>query len=371
MQEIRTSKLFILSTFLYASIFLLVASHTLRAEINGRILVTSISSVKVSILLQLNTSSAPDAMGGATMVIGFDSTVLQYNPLPIKNVDYIFHNFCEGNYSPATVTRPITNNIWINIDLPFVYNYQGTLVAGGNNWTDVVTINFDLVYNEGLTNIYWIPNSMYWGIYDDDNYTLWNNGQFQDALNIPLPVELSSFAAKVTNENIQLNWTTETEVNNFGFNIERKANQDEWRKIGFVTGYGNSNSPKSYVFVDNNLTGGSHFFYRLKQLDTDGSFEYSEIVEVEYVPQIFKLYQNYPNPFNPSTKIKYSIPQSSNVIIKIFDILGNEIETLVNEEEPVGTYELVFDATELSSGIYFYKLQAGDYIATMKMIVIK
>ena len=169
---------------------------------------------------------------------------------------------------------------------------------------------------------------------------------------------------------IRLDWATATEVNNYGFEVERKSSYN-WQKIGFVQGNGNCNSPKQYSFVDNNPYGGTSFQYRLKQIDSDGKFEYSEIVVVKILPEKYELYQNYPNPFNPSTTIKYSVPQGSNVLIKVFDILGNEIETLVNEEKLVGIYEASWNATSLPSGVYFYKLQAGSFIDTGKMILLK
>ena len=383
MTGIRTSRLFIPSTIIFFTTFSMICTNTIKAEVNGRMIITSITSEKVSVLLQLNTSSAPDAMGGATMVIGFDTSAISFDFNPIKNIDYIFHNFCGGNYSSATVTRPMNNKIWINIDLPFTNTNNGTIVSSGDNWTDVVTINFDVIDPQGFASVYWLTNSVFWGVYDDDNISLWNNGQFEDVINIPLPVELGSFNAHVFQDEVQLKWITMTEVNNYGFDIERKVNVFEWCKIGFVEGNGNSNSPKTYTFFDNNLIGGNNFYYRLKQIDTDGGFEYTEILEVEYYPQIFKLHQNYPNPFNPSTTIKYTIPSvvasatkhSQFVTLKVYDILGSEIATLVNEEKSAGTYKVEFTPAfgnrVLVSGIYFYKLTAGNFVETKKMVLMK
>ena len=383
MTGIRTSRLFIPSTIIFFTTFSMICTNTIKAEVNGRMIITGITSEKVSVLLQLNTSSAPDAMGGATMVIGFDTSAISFEVNPIKNIDYVFHNFCGGNYSSATVTRPMNNKIWINIDLPFTNTNNGTIVSSGDNWTDVVTINFDVIDPQGFASVYWLTNSVFWGVYDDDNISLWNNGQFEDVINIPLPVELGSFSAQVFQDEVQLKWITMTEVNNYGFDIERKVNVFEWCKIGFVEGNGNSNSPKTYTFFDNNLIGGNNFYYRLKQIDTDGGFEYTEILEVEYYPQIFKLHQNYPNPFNPSTTIKYTIPSvvasatkhSQFVTLKVYDILGSEIATLVNEEKSPGTYEVEFTPAfgnrVLVSGIYFYKLTAGNFVETKKMVLMK
>jgi len=196
--------------------------------------------------------------------------------------------------------------------------------------------------------------------------------------NLPLPVELSNFSAIVNNEMINLNWQTKTEMNNYGFEIERKtsdtqAGEKYWEKIGFVAGYGSSESHKDYSFTDKAPTGGTIFIYRLKQIDLSGSFKYSDEVEVELAPNEFALYQNYPNPFNPSTSIQYAIANRQFVTLKIYDVLGTEITTLVNEEKPAGVYNVEFriDNLELSSGIYFYRLQAGDFVETKKMILLK
>ena len=200
--------------------------------------------------------------------------------------------------------------------------------------------------------------------------------------NPPLPVELSSFTAKVLkNGGVRLDWRTETEVDNFGFEVERSQmsnvkSQTEWGKIGFVAGSGNSNSPKNYSFVDAKVSSGK-ISYRLKQLDTDGKFEYSKIIEVDLgSPQKFELSQNYPNPFNPITKIIYSVPavrtrDRVSVQMRVYDILGNEVAILVNEEKQPGTYKIEFSATGIPSGVYIYKLEADGFIQSKKMILLK
>ncbi len=205
-----------------------------------------------------------------------------------------------------------------------------------------------------------------------------------------VPVELTSFTATATQNSASLNWQTATEINNSGFEIERKqvgspqssvGNQD-WRVIGFVPGFGTTTEPKTYSFTDENLPAGK-YQYRLKQIDFDGSFEYSNTVEVEISsPTEFTLEQNYPNPFNPSTKIKYTIPTVTlslskgdvYVTLKVYDVLGNEIATLVNEQQQPGTYEVEFNvgqAISLSSGVYYYQLRVGGFVETKKMILVK
>jgi hypothetical protein len=189
-----------------------------------------------------------------------------------------------------------------------------------------------------------------------------------------LPVELTTFTVSVKDAAVKLNWETETEVNNYGFEVERFAlnsKSQAWDKIGFVNGNGNSNSPKNYSFVDNSIVSGK-YSYRLKQIDNDGKFEYSNAIEVNFgTPMKYTLNQNYPNPFNPSTVISFSVPVTAHVTLKIYDVLGNEVATLINSEKPAGVYEVEFNASELTSGIYFYKLQTGSFIETKKMLLIK
>jgi hypothetical protein len=191
-----------------------------------------------------------------------------------------------------------------------------------------------------------------------------------------LPVELSSFAAKVLKGvGIQLNWRTETEVNNYGFEVQKsedRSQETEWNDIAFVEGHGNSNSPKEYSFIDNVISG--KYSYRLKQIDTDGSFEYSKIIEVDAgsIPGVLVLEQNYPNPFNPSTKIKFAIAETQKAELKVFDILGNEVAVLFNGIADGGkVYESEFNATSLSSGIYFYRLETDSRVENRKMLLVK
>ncbi|MDY0082339.1 MAG: T9SS type A sorting domain-containing protein [Ignavibacteriaceae bacterium] len=214
-------------------------------------------------------------------------------------------------------------------------------------------------------------------------------GIFRTPGRTTIPVELFSFTASVLENKVELNWSTATETNNSGFEILKKKSGDrsqesEWENIGFVPGHGTTIETQHYSFTDNHVNPGK-YQYRLKQIDFDGTFEYSKTIEVEVnSPTKFYLEQNYPNPFNPSTKIKYSIPsvtlrqaQSDNwVTLKVYDVLGNEVATLVNEYKPAGTYEVNFNSNSdegqnLSSGIYFYQLKAGDFVQSKKMMYLK
>ena len=159
-------------------------------------------------------------------------------------------------------------------------------------------------------------------------------------------------------------------MNNMMFEIERRKEQFRFGLIGFVEGNGTTTESQEYSFVDRDVTTGK-YYYRLKQIDFDGTFEYSSEVEIDAAPVSFCLDQNYPNPFNPSTKITYSIPHKSFVFLKVFDQLGSKVAELVQEEREAGRYEIDFNASDLSSGVYFYKIQAGDFVETKKMILLR
>ena len=186
-----------------------------------------------------------------------------------------------------------------------------------------------------------------------------------------VPVELVSFTAKVYDSKVTLSWQTATEVNNSGFEIERSSDKKDWMMLGFVEGSGNSETPNSYSFIDNNLSGGTKFYYRLKQTDNNGSFEYSNVIEVDAMPVNYALFQNSPNPFNPSTTIRYQLPSESKVIVKLYDILGNEVSTLVNEVKQPGVYEVELNAQNLASGTYIYRLVSGGFSETRKMVLLR
>jgi len=187
-----------------------------------------------------------------------------------------------------------------------------------------------------------------------------------------LPVELTTFTADIFKNKVTLNWQTATEVKNYGFDVERTlVHSTKWQKIGFVQGNGNSNSPKEYSFTDPSVTSGS-YAYRLKQLDNDGKYEYSKEVEIDLrIPVEFSLHQNYPNPFNPATIISYQIPVSGKVSLRVFDMLGREIATLVDEVKEAGTYNVSFDGKSFASGTYFYRFQSGNFVKINKMILMK
>ena len=617
----RNMKLFY--CFLGLLIFCFTA-FTSAATVNGRFIVVSKDGSKISMLLQLNTNTGTDDMGGTTLVVGFDNTLLSIPNTPQRNIDYYFHNFSTGNYSLGTVTRPTANLIWINIDLPFSNSNNGTIVGENPDWTDVVTINFDLINSTDSIGIFWQMASPFWGIYDGDNTALWNIGVFEnfigkinfdtispDLLNAvlldPSTLELtfsepldsisalytlnysissginvqnaflseyqdivtlhtdnhtSGVSYIIATQNIydlsgnlisnvnnsaeyicvndttppifnnvvvmnnktlsvnfseRLDYSSASNKNNYSIsnNISVSSVQVLPDSSGVKLNTSRQNGDTEYLLTVSNIKdragnnispnpssslyrtpkkgkGGPprqnpilsaksnswhQYFIPEKTIDGRGMifpdsrwqsedampvtisydlgefhsldslrvsfykwesgrmFKYSvytsrdsinwapaieeiwsensewteinfDSVETRYmnllllesnqgpfasiwevemygtdnvnsietiteIPEKFELSQNYPNPFNPSTKIRYSVPQSSNVVIKVFDVLGNEIETLVNEEKPIGTYEIIWDGEQLPTGVYFYQLRAGDFVQTKKMILLK
>ena len=201
---------------------------------------------------------------------------------------------------------------------------------------------------------------------------------------LSLPVQTTDFLAKADIGSVTLSWKTQSEVNCYGFEIQRlevtsqKSEDDaqsvagSWQNIGFVKGSGNRNSPKNYSFIDDNPPSGT-VEYRLKQIDNDGAFKYSNEVEadVNSVPKEFCLYQNYPNPFNPSTTIKFGLQSDSKVTLEVFNTIGQKVATLVNEQMSAGYHQVVFNAGNLASGIYFYRLQTNGFVSVKKLLLLK
>jgi uncharacterized delta-60 repeat protein len=266
------------------------------------------------------------------------------------------------------------------------YNTDGSLDNSFDN-NGILTTDVSSYYDKGFDILLQDDGKILLGGYSSNDYDYDTSIARYNNVN-PAPVELSSFTANVNGNEVKLHWQTATEVNNYGFEIQRKAldNQSiEWETIGFVEGHGNSNSPKSYDFVDtDNLYGVVQ--YRLKQIDFDGGFEYSEVAEVKLDTEIkFKLSQNYPNPFNPTTTISYSISTPPviarseatkqsvvNVVLTVYNTLGQKIATLVNNKEQApGSYTVQFDASNLPSGVYFYSLHTGNFSDTKKMLLLK
>jgi len=196
-----------------------------------------------------------------------------------------------------------------------------------------------------------------------------NYPNLQNNSNANLPVELISFTAIIKNGVVLLTWATATEVNNYGFEIEKNIGNNKWETIGFVNGAGNSNSPNQYSYVDTELNGTAS--YRLKQIDTDGKFEYSDIVTITTGLAKTELFQNYPNPFNPTTQINFNLSSPTNVKISVFNVIGEKVAELVNKKMSAGMHKINFTASDLPTGVYIYKIETANYNKSMKMLLLK
>jgi hypothetical protein len=189
--------------------------------------------------------------------------------------------------------------------------------------------------------------------------------------NDPVPVELISFTATTSGKNVLLQWTTATELNNSGFEVQRKTFNSEYEVVGFIAGSGSTTDQRSYLFSDVNVANGN-YVYRLKQIDFNGVFDFSNEIEVEVnAPAEYSLEQNYPNPFNPSTTINYSIAEAGLVKIAVFNLLGQEVALIENEFKEAGQYNMIFNASTLTSGVYFYTIESSQFKQTKKMLLAK
>ena len=294
-----------------------------------------------------------------------------------------------GTFAITTDTLKLNGNV----NDVFIFKMASTLTTGASS--HVILIGGALA-----SNVFWQVGSSatidgdFKGIILADTNITQNSGAIDGRLlarngfvtvngTSVLPVELLAFTATANRMNADLHWSTATEVNNYGFEIERRQTAQRvelstnWDKVGFVSGSGTSNSPRDYSYTDNNLSPG-RYAYRLKQVDNNGAFSYHGSVEVEVgiAPQKFALFQNYPNPFNPSTVISYQLPVNSQVTLKVYDVLGNEVATLVNGRQEAGSYTVPFSAIggntpTLASGVYIYRLEAGSFVSTKKLILMK
>jgi hypothetical protein len=255
----------------------------------------------------------------------------------------------------------------------FTHN-SGSYSTINSTFTRILTISIQYTTGSSTGSISWFSGTPNYYVADNTN-TVITGAELEipsELSLIPLPVELSSFTATANQNTVDLKWETKTEVNNSGFNVERRINERDWNTIGFVEGSGNSTLPKEYSFTDKDLfSGGSKFQYRLKQIDNDGSFEYSDFVEVEVIPTKFELSQNYPNPFNPSTTIRFSLPEETQLKINIYNMLGELVETLAEGTYEAGYHKVTFNASSLPSGAYIYRIESSQFVQIKKMVLMK
>ncbi len=264
--------------------------------------------------------------------------------------EYVF----TFDFTSAPIMITSTGTYWIEI-------YNNSVESGNFFWE---TGNLDATH--GVLGSGWAQEApaASWNLDGATDLSIQLNGD--DAI----PVELVSFRATANGTAVNLNWTTASETNNKGFSIERSSGSG-YETIGFVAGFGTTTESRNYTFTDNGVNSGM-YTYRLKQIDFNGTYKYSNGVDVQVLAAAeFALTQNYPNPFNPTTTIGYGIQVKSNVKITVLNSIGEEVALLLNEEKEAGYHQIQFNAVNLPSGVYFYRIQAGSYTDTKKMILLK
>lgn len=264
--------------------------------------------------------------------------------------EYVF----TFDFTSAPIMVTSTGTYWIEI-------FNNSVESGNFFWE-----TGDVDFTHGVTGSAWAQETpgATWNLDGFTDLSLQVNGD--DAI----PVELVSFNATASGTTVNLNWATASETNNKGFSIERSSGS-EYETIGFVSGFGTTTESRSYTFTDNRVNSGT-YTYRLKQIDFDGTFKYSKAVDVQVLAATeFNLAQNYPNPFNPTTTIEYGIKAKSNVKITVLNSIGEEVALLVNEEKEEGIHQVQFNAVNLPSGVYFYRIQTGSFVDTKKMMLLK
>ena len=366
-------KIFLILNLLVMSIF---AQHTAdlfieNAQANGT---TFTWEIHITPTNDWGTANGATSLGDCSWYFSYNTSVL-------SNPQIIFQGSAVDQAHYVNTTGITGGRVYVDTKLnsfdPGVPMTQGVKYH-------VYTVQMDISDPNAQSLLEW--DHINTGIFNALDESV--NENYIGTGDIPLPVELTTLnVEQQNNESVGIHWETATELNNYGFEIQRSVlNENEfkpvnseeetaierdWQVVGFVKGSGNSNAPKKYSYVDKNLFGGSHFVYRLKQIDVDGSFEYSDEVEIEVVPTKYELSQNYPNPFNPSTTIKFSLPENTKVRLDVYNLIGELVKTLVNKELEAGFQKVNFDASGLTSGVYFYRLSTSKFNKVRKMLLLK
>ncbi|MBT8378843.1 MAG: T9SS type A sorting domain-containing protein [Ignavibacteria bacterium] len=342
----------------------------------GSGLFTSTPQVKVSTDGGFTWTDITSNIGGTQRVI---SRVV-CDPINANTMYVVRSGFTAGNNIYKTINLGVT---WTNIsgNLPSIPHND--FFVDPVNPTHYYAANDFGVYRSTNSGTTWAREGLGFPFVPamDFDYAVSNGirylrvgthgrSAFETDLDFIVPVELTSFTANATKENVELNWTTATELNNSGFEIQRSINDEDFIDIAFISGFGTTTEPKSYSYTDENVSG--FIKYRLKQIDFNGRFEYSKIVEVNSVLNLsFELRQNYPNPFNPITNITYLLPSASNVKLTIFNSVGEAVEVLIDEFQSEGKYDIVWNGKTYPSGVYFYKIETESFTEVKKMILMK
>lgn len=349
-----------MKNFTLALLLIFLSIKCFSQTVDGQF-TTSFAGSTFQVTVQANMQSGSGSAGLVAIDFTFNTLGISFPASPVSGVDYIVQGDF-ASYPTKNILRQGSNKVSINLAT------FGTPAPLSTTPTAIILINFTIINAAQASMLTWTKTE----ITPSFGQPLYTIGIWPNSTE-PLPVELSAFTAKYKEKGkVDLNWITKTEVNNYGFYVERKINNGEWQSLTFVEGHGNSNSPKQYSYADKDLfAGGSKFQYRLKQVDTDGKYEYSDVVEVEIVPTEFELSQNYPNPFNPSTTIRFSLPKETQLKINLYNMLGELLETIAEGTYQTGYHKVTVNASDLPSGMYVYRIESNDFVQTKKMMLLK
>jgi hypothetical protein len=285
--------------------------------------------------------------------------------------DYLTATITSGSFSGL---QYVSYNTFFNTDGVTGADQAGTVPLATGNGTFACTIDF-VITNAALTSTLAFQPSGY-ALTTDVGGDVTGSGTWTNTSSTVLPVEISAFTASSSRLNAELKWSTATEVNNFGFDIERRSvdiANSSWAKVGFVAGAGTSNTQHDYSYSEAGISAG-RYAYRLKQVDNDGSFKYSQSMEVEIglATKELTLCDNYPNPFNPTTSIEFTVAQDGKASLKVYNAIGQEVANLYNGDAKAGRIiQTRFDATRLASGIYYSRLQVDGKSLVKRMMFVK
>ncbi len=314
---------------------------------------------------------------GSTFAMGTSNMIFEFNDAALSSPSVLTaHNFSGGAYQSLNINGT-GNARSVNIEL----NSAGTGTTVSTGYMDVATIRFTTVDPGGNSDLVWNRGASV--IFMDDENTIVPAGTLNNLDTSPLPIQLASFTASLPQQSgaVLLMWSTVSEIDNFGFEVQKSQdNTENWQTIenSFVPGNGTTIEPQSYSFTDATATPGV-WYYRLKQIDRDGTIHYSESirpggvtgVDGRPLPTSFALDQNYPNPFNPATTIEFAVPKETHVTLEVYNLLGQRIAILVDDVRPAGYYAQRFDASALGTGLYFYRLSTGEVSFLKKMLLVK
>jgi hypothetical protein len=319
------------------------------------------------------TGEVSVSCGGAGGLVGNHSGGAIVNCYSVSKVSApsAYGGLIGGNYT----ADPVTNSFFDTDSTSSSAAGTGESSSSLKTLSTFTNAGWDFVLETtNGTNDYWDMDTTNESINNGYPFLHWQNGGVT-----VLPVEMTSFVATSSRLSANLQWKTATEVNTSGWEIQRKAIANfgmpiaDWVSAGFVKGAGTSTSPRQYSFVDCGLSAGT-YSYRLKEIDNNGSVRYCKTVNIEVgnAPRVFTLSQNYPNPFNPTTTIEFTLEKDGHVSLKVYDILGREVATLLDENRKPGEYQqVVFDGSRYSSGVYFAVLQSGGKQLIKKMLMVK